>query len=137
MLKKFLARWSDEIYLVLRALTGLMFSVHGMQKVFGILSDHQPPVGSQIWIGGVIELVAGLAIAVGFLTSCAALLASGTMAVAYIQFHWRLGFGKDLFPVVNKGELAVVYALVFLYIATQGGGRFSVYAALRAKNTES
>jgi len=133
VLQKALARRSDEIYLVLRLLSGLMFMFHGLQKVVGVLTEHQPPVGSQIWIGGVIELVTGLAIAVGFFTSCAAFLASGTMAVAYIQFHWALGFGKDFFPVVNKGELALVYALLFLYIASKGGGRFSV-DALRRKN---
>lgn len=133
MLRKVLARRSDEIYLVLRLFTGLLFSVHGIQKVFGVFTDHQPPVGSQIWVGGVIEVVTGFAIAVGFFTSCAAFLASGTMAVAYVQFHWKLELGQEFLPAINKGELAVVYALVFLYIASQGGGRFSV-DALRAAN---
>ena len=58
------------------------------------------------------------------------------MAVAYLQFHWRFAFGKEFFPAINKGELAVVYALVFLYIACRGGGRFSV-DALRARKAES
>jgi putative oxidoreductase len=136
VLEKFLARREGEIYLLLRLLAGLMFSFHGIQKVFGILTDHQPALGSQIWIGGVIELVAGIAIAAGFLTSWAAFLASGTMAVAYAQFHWRLGFGKDFLPIVNKGELAIVYALLFLYIAAKGGGRVSL-DALRAQEAES
>jgi putative oxidoreductase len=136
VLRRILARRSDEIYLALRLFTGLMFAFHGIQKVFGILTDQQPPVGSQIWFGGVIELVAGLAIAAGFLTSCAAFLASGTMAIAYAQFHWKLALGKEFFPIVNKGELAVVYALLFLYIASQGGGRFSV-DALRTQKTET
>ena len=128
MLEKALARRADEIYLLLRVLTGLMFSFHGMQKVFGLFTAHPPDVGSQIWIGGVIEVVAGLAIAIGFWTSYAAFVASGTMAVAYVQFHWRLAFGGDFIPTINKGELAVVYALVFLYIASKGGGRFSLDA---------
>ena len=135
MFKKWLAPRSDEIYAALRVSTGLMFSCHGMQKIFGILTEHQPPVGSQIWVGGIIELVAGLAIAVGFFTSCAAFVASGTMAVAYVQFHWRFDFGKGFFPIVNKGELAVVYALLFLYVASQGGGRFSVDAR-RARSSD-
>jgi putative oxidoreductase len=133
VLEKILRRASDEIYLALRLLTGLMFSFHGMQKVFGVLTDHAPPVGSQVWIGGVIELVAGLAVAAGFLTSYAAFLASGTMAVAYIQFHWRGAFDRNFFPAINKGELGLVYALLFLYIASQGGGRLSVDAARGAK----
>jgi putative oxidoreductase len=58
------------------------------------------------------------------------------MAVAYVQFHWRLAFGRDFIPTINKGELAVVYALLFLYIASKGGGRFSL-DALRAPRAES
>jgi putative oxidoreductase len=135
VLEKALARRTDEIYLLLRALAGLMFSFHGMQKVFGLFTAHPPEVGSQIWFGGVIEVVAGLAIAIGFLTSWAAFVSSGTMAVAYVQFHWRLASGRDFIPTINKGELAVVYALVFLYIASKGGGRFSI-DALRAQRAE-
>jgi putative oxidoreductase len=134
MFGKALARRTDEAYLLLRFLAGLMFSFHGMQKLFGLFATQQPPVGSQIWFGGVIELVAGLTIAIGLFTSCAAFLASGTMAVAYVQFHWRFAFGKNFIPTLNKGELAVVYALLFLYVACRGGGRFSV-DAFRAQKT--
>jgi putative oxidoreductase len=131
VLDKALTRRADDAYLLLRVVCGLMFSFHGMQKVFGVLTTRQPEVGSQLWIGGVIEVVGGLAIFAGFLTSWAALLSSVTMVVAYAQFHWRFAFGKDFIPTINKGELAVVYALVFLYIACRGGGRFSL-DALRA-----
>ena len=79
------------------------------------------PLFSQAWIGGVIELVTGLAIAVGVRTTWAAFLASGTMAVAYIQFHWKLDFGSGFLPAVNGGEPALLYALLFLYIACRGG----------------
>jgi len=137
MLQKTLARRADEIYLLLRLLAGLMFSFHGMQKVFGVLSPFQPPVGSQLWVGGIIELVAGLAIAIGLFTPCAAFVASGTMAVAYLQFHWRFAFGKELFPAINKGELALLYALIFLYVACRGGGRFSVDAWRKARKGSS
>ena len=135
MLAKFLSRRSDEIYLGLRLVTGLMFTFHGLQKVIGIFTDHQPALGSQIWVGGVIEVVTGLAIAAGIFTTCAAFFASGTMAVAYVQFHWRGAFDKQFFPGINKGELAVVYAFLFLYIASQGGGRLSL-DALRVRNTD-
>ena len=105
---RFLNRYAEHAYTFLRILSGLMFSYHGMQKIFGVLGAKQPPIGSQIWIGGLIELVTGLAIALGFFTSWAAFLASGTMAVAYFQFHWKLQTGAGLLPTVNKGELAAL-----------------------------
>jgi putative oxidoreductase len=126
MLSRFLAPLTDSVYTALRIVVGLMFAFHGMQKVFGILSKFQPPVGSQLWIGGVIELVTGLMIAVGFLTVWAAFLASGTMAVAYIQFHWKFAFNSSFFPTINEGELALIYAFVFLYIACRGPGGCSL-----------
>src|SRR5262245_57646453 len=111
---------SDKAYALLRGVSGLMFSFHGMQKVLGVLTQQTSPVGSQMWIGGIIELVAGIAIALGFFTRCAALLASGTMAVAYVQFHWKFRFDEGFFPIINKGELALLYAFVFLFIAFHG-----------------
>jgi putative oxidoreductase len=121
-----LSPFSDRFYAVLRVMAGLMFAFHGVQKLFGVLTAHQPAVGSQLWIGGVIELVTGVAIAVGFFTSLAAFLASGTMAVAYIQFHWKLSGGSQLFPAVNQGELALLYSFLFLFIASRGAGPWSV-----------
>lgn len=126
MLDRLLAPRTPQAYTALRFIAGLMFSFHGMQKIFGVLSDHHPAVGSQIWIGGLIELVAGLLIAVGLGTTWAAFLASGTMAVAYTQFHWKFAGGANFFPGVNKGELAAVYAFLFLYIACRGGGAGSL-----------
>src|SRR5678815_966368 len=99
-----------------------------MQKILGVLPPaEQGPiaVGTQMWYGGMIELTCGLAIAFGVLTSWAAFLASGTMAVAYIQFHWKGQLGAQFFPAVNKGELALLYSFLFLYIACRGGGRWS------------
>jgi putative oxidoreductase len=120
------SRFPELAYALLRIAAGLMFSFHGMQKLFGVLSQFRPPVGSQLWFGGIIELTCGLAIAAGVLTRWAALLASGTMAVAYLQFHWKLDFGSKFFPTVNQGELALLYAFVFLFIASRGGGPFSL-----------
>jgi putative oxidoreductase len=123
---KFLARYSELTYALLRILASLMFMVHGAQKLFGVLGGHTPAVGSQLWVGGVIELIGGALIALGLFTRPAAFLAAGTMAVAYVQFHWKLDLGRGFWPVINKGELAVVYALLFLYIACAGGGRLSL-----------
>lgn len=121
-----LARYSDEAYALLRIVSGAMFSFHGFQKIFGILSDHTPAVGSQIWIGGILELLGGLAIAVGLRTRIAAFLCSGTMAVAYFQFHWKLQADANFFPAINKGELAALYSFVFLLIACRGAGKWGV-----------
>ncbi len=126
MLARFLEAGDDASYALLRVVAGLMFAFHGLQKVFGVLSPQQPPIGSQIWIGGLIELVTGLAIAAGAFTMCAAFLASGTMAVAYAQFHWKGSLGAKFFPAVNEGELALLYALVFLAIACRGAGPWSL-----------
>ena len=57
----------------------------------------------------------------GFQTRIAAFLCSGMMAVAYVQFHWKVQLGPNLLPAINKGELAVLYCWVFLYIACRGG----------------
>jgi putative oxidoreductase len=119
---KVLSKYSHQAYALLRIISGLMFAFHGMQKLFGILSEYpQPPVGSQMWVGGVIELAGGLLIAAGLQTRLAAFLASGTMAVAYFQFHWKFQLGSQFFPGVNQGELAVVYCFLFLYVACRGG----------------
>ena len=121
-----LTPFSEKAYALLRIVAGAMFTFHGVQKVFGVLTEQQPPMGSQLWIGGAIELVCGAAIALGFRTRLAAFLASGTMAVAYFQFHWKLRFDSAFFPTVNGGELAALYSFVFLYMACRGAGPWSL-----------
>lgn len=116
-----LAKYADHAYALLRIVTGFLFSFHGAQKILGVLTATQPPVGSQLWFGGIIELVGGLAVLLGFKSRVAAFICSGTMAVAYFQFHWKLQGGPALFPAINKGELAVLYCFVFLLIACRGG----------------
>jgi putative oxidoreductase len=123
---KRLARYSDHAYALLRIVSGFMFSVHGAQKVLGVLAGMQPPVGSQLWIGGVIELLGGLAIMLGLRTRWAAFVCSGEMAVAYFQFHWKFQMGTAFFPAVNKGELAVLYCFVFLFIACRGAVKWGM-----------
>ena len=118
---KQLAKYTDHAYAALRIIAGFMFAFHGAQKTLGMFSDFQPPVGSQLWFGGIIELIGGLAVMLGYQTRIAAFLCSGEMAVAYFQFHWKLQMGPKLFPAVNKGELAVIYCFVFLLIACRGG----------------
>ena len=122
----FLAAHTEHAYALLRVVSGALFTFHGVQKVFGVLTDQQPSLGSQIWVGGVIELVCGALIALGLFTRWAAFLVSGTMAVAYFQFHWKFQFGSAFFPAVNGGELAVLYCFVFLFMACKGSGIWSL-----------
>jgi putative oxidoreductase len=123
ILERVLAPHATKAYTLLCIITGLLFAFHGAQKLFGWFMPPgvEIPVMSQAWIGGVIELVTGIAIALGVKTSWAAFLASGTMAVAYIQFHWKFAFGSAFLPAVNGGEPALVYCFLFLYIACRGG----------------
>jgi len=120
---RFLAKFENAAYALLRIVAGLLFAFHGVQKMFGVLSDQpQPEMFSLVWIGGIIELVGGFLIAIGFQTRLAAFLCSGTMAVAYIKFHWKLQTDQNFFPAINQGELAVVYCFLFFFIACRGGG---------------
>jgi putative oxidoreductase len=123
---KWLEKYADYAYALLRIVTGFIFSFHGAQKILGVLSQFQPPTWSQLWFGGIIELVCGLMVLLGLQTRAAAFLSSGTMAVAYIQYHWKFQTGAQLFPAMNKGELALLYSLVFLLIACRGGVKWSL-----------
>ncbi|HYA26396.1 MAG TPA: DoxX family protein [Thermodesulfovibrionales bacterium] len=118
---KQLEKYTDHAYALLRIMTGFMFSFHGAQKILGVYSELQPAVGSQLWLGGIIELVGGLAVMLGLRTRLAAFLCSGEMAIAYFQFHWKFQIGPAFFPTLNKGELAALYCFVFFFIACRGG----------------
>jgi len=137
MLKTVLSPFAESVYAAIRIVTGLMFSFHGMQKILGILRPFPAPaIGSQTWFGGMIELVAGFLIAAGLFTRCAAFVASGTMAVAYWQFHVFLndkatGIGKFI-PAINNGSAAALYCFLFLYVACKGAGKWSIDARREA-----
>ena len=123
---KKLERYADYAYALLRIMAGIMFSFHGAQKLLGLFAQSQPPVGSQLWFAGIIELVGGLAVMLGFGTRVAAFICSGEMAVAYFQAHWKFQIGPEFFPNVNQGELAALYCFVFLLIACKGGVKWSL-----------
>lgn len=128
---RFLGKFSPQVYALMRIVVGLMFFQHGGQKILGLFggmgeSGGTAPVGSLMFVAGLIELVGGLLVAVGFKANIAAFVSSGQMAVAYFMAH----ASRALVPIQNGGELAVVYAFVFLYIAVRGSGIWSVDAAM-------
>jgi len=125
MLKK-MSVFSDEAYALLRIVAGLCFAFHGWQKAQNLYANGFSALPPQIVLGAAIELVGGLLIASGIKTRPAAFLCSGTMAVAYIQFHWKLALGSNFFPAVNKGELALLYCFLFLHMACRGGVRWAL-----------
>jgi putative oxidoreductase len=124
-MQRVLGPFEPLLYTLLRIVAGLLFACHGAQKLFGVLGGHQMPLASQMGMAGIVEFVGGLMIAVGFLTSYAAFIASGEMAVAYFQAHAPGGF----WPIQNKGELAVLNCFLFLFIAARGTGPFGVSSA--------
>jgi putative oxidoreductase len=126
-MRRILGPYSEVIFAVLRVVAGLMFACHGAQKLFGAFGGQQMPIASLMGLAGIIEFVGGLLIAVGLLTSWAAFLSSGEMAAAYFMAHAPQGS----LPILNKGELSVVYCFLFLYIAARGAGRYSLDASLR------
>lgn len=111
-----LGRLTPYLYGLLRIVAGVLFAFHGAQKLFGMFGGRQVALVSQFGLAGGIELVCGLLIAIGLLTSLAAFLASGEMAAAYFIAHYPQG----PIPIQNGGELALLYCFLFLYIASRG-----------------
>ena len=133
----FLGRYSAYVYAIVRIVTGFLFMWHGSQKLLGFVPQMPPPAAGAapeglsplMAVGGTIELVGGLLIMIGLFTGIAAFLASGMMAVAYFTVHFSI---NAFLPIVNKGELAVVYCFLFLYIASRGSGVWSVDSVFRS-----
>jgi putative oxidoreductase len=128
-----LNRYVDPLYCILRLIIGLMFASHGGQKILGFPPGGHGAGEGSLLIGAWIELVGGLLIAFGLLTRIAAFISSGEMAVAYFMVH---AAGKALdhspaateqfFPLLNKGEPAVLYCFIFLFIFFYGPGRYAL-----------
>ena len=128
---QYLNKFSPHAFALLRIVAGLLFLQHGAQKLFGLLggfgeSGGTAPLFSLMGLAGVIEFFGGLLVALGLFASWAAFVASGQMAVAYFMAHAPQGF----FPIQNRGELAVLYCFIFLYVATRGAGVWSIDGAM-------
>lgn len=122
--------WAPRALSLLRIVAGFMFIAHGTMKYFGFPlagSGGPPALFSMIGIAGALEIVGGVLVMIGLFTRCSAFVLSGLMAFAYFIAHAPQGF----WPIVNKGELAALYAFVFLYLAAAGGGPWSVDALFR------
>ena len=125
-----LALYTDLIYSLFRFFAGALFLFHGTQKLFSFPGDRPPAdLASLAGLAGIIETTGGLMIALGIYAAPAAFIASGTMAVAYFLRHAERGF----LPIVNRGELAVLYCFSFLLIATLGSGKYSVDRLWRSR----
>lgn len=131
MNKERLAAFTPHMLAILRVITALLFMQHGLQKLFGF-----PPGGFEsgplvLWsltgIAGILETFGGFAILIGFCTRTVAFLLSGEMAVAYFLIHLTGSLGKPMgfFPVVNGGDLAILFSFVFLFFFVAGPGSFS------------
>lgn len=132
----FFADWTPRLLSVLRVIAAFLFMAHGAQKLFGFLAPAgatSPPLMSQMGIGGVLEFFGGLLLLLGLFTRPVAFILSGMMAVAYFQSHAPGGF----WPLQNKGELAVLYCFVFLFLSVAGGGEWSLDRLLRGDGRAS
>lgn len=118
----FMKPYSEHTYALMRIIAGFLFLWHGSQKLLGIPPMAYDPPAYITYVAGGIELIGGALIMIGLFTAPAAILASGLMAAAYWMAHGT----NDLLPILNKGELAMMYCFVFLYISTKGSGMWSV-----------
>ena len=121
--------WGPRILTVLRVMAGLLFLDHGTQKLLGFppSANPGPALLSLMGIQGLIELVGGVLIVVGLFTRPVAFILCGDMAVAYFMSHAPNSF----FPIANRGDAAILYCFVFLYLAAAGGGAWSLDTSRR------
>lgn len=130
-MERWLGKYSDPIYALMRFVIGMLFACHGAQKLFGLLGGQSQLDNPLMVLAGIIEFFGGGLVALGLFAGTAAFIASGCMAVAYFKAHAPGGF----WPIVNRGELAVVYCFAFLFIASRGSGRFSLDALMNKRGS--
>lgn len=128
----FHVKWGPRLLSVLRIIAAFLLLQHGLQKVFGVLMPPAQPGAPQshgefqlfslMGVAGILEFVGPVLLLLGLFTRPVAFILSGLMAVAYFMGHAPGGF----WPILNRGELAVIYCFVFLYLAAAGGGAWSL-----------
>ena len=131
-LDSFYTTWTPRFLSVLRIISAFLFMAHGSQKLFNYPPSPNGAVAitSLMGVAGILEFFGGLLLLVGLLTRPVAFLLSGMMAVAYFMAHAPSGF----LPLVNRGETAVLYCFIFLFLAVAGGGVWSLDNLLRRDN---
>lgn len=128
-----LARFTPQILSILRIMAALLLLQHGLMKFFGFPaappSGFPPAMFSLYWFAGLIEIVGGVLLLIGLFSRWTAFILSGQLAFAYFLGH----AGQNFYPILNRGEAAILFCFVFLYLAAAGPGPWSVDAA-RAKS---
>jgi putative oxidoreductase len=133
-LDSFYATWTPRVLSVLRIVTAFLFIAHGTQKLFNYPASPNGAVAinSMMGVAGILEVFGGFLLLLGLFTRPVAFLLSGQMAVAYFMVHVPSGF----LPLVNRGEAAVLYCFIFLFLAVAGGGEWSVDRLLTRDRNE-
>jgi len=130
VLERYCLRYAPYVLSIVRIAVALLFLEHGLSRLFGWPSPiPYPPAFTMYWFAGLIELVGALLVLPGLWTRPAALLMSGEMACAYFLSHAPRGF----FPILNRGDGAVLFCFIFLYLAFAGPGPWSLDALWRRK----
>jgi putative oxidoreductase len=127
--KMFFSRYETEVYFALRLIAGFLFLWHGSQKLFDVPHAAHVIPSYIVFIAGPIEFFGGLLVMIGLWTRWAAFICSGEMAFAY----WIAHGSHALLPLLNGGELAIIYCFLFLFISAYGSGKFSVDHLLEKK----
>ena len=127
-----LKKYEKQLYAILRIVVGILFLLHGTQKLF-----NYPPLPPKVVLsfyiiafGGTVELIGGILICIGLWTRAAAFIGSGEMAYAY----WTVHAHRALLPLVNMGELAVIFCFLFLFMAAYGSGIWSIDSILKGQS---
>ncbi len=129
----FRQKYNDIFYTIFRVVIGLLFAVHGAQKIFGLFGGTAQSIMSTeglnlagvnlMWVAGIIELLGGLLIAVGLWTGISAVISALDMLAAYFVGHFSLAMPL---PYQNRGELTLVYLAAFIFLLLMGGGKYSL-----------
>ena len=122
----------EQAYALLRIVSGFLFIWHGSQKLFNFPLEFPYPLNTLMQAAGLIEVVGGALIMIGFFSRPIAFLCSGTMAFAYWMAHGT----RDLFPILNGGEISALYCFLFLFIATKGSGIWSLDSLMNRNDGE-
>ncbi len=125
--------FADITLSLLRVVSGALFMQHGAQKLFGVLGREEAvAVVSLMGLAGALELVGGLALVLGLYTRPVAFILSGQMATAYFMAH----FSQAFWPIMNRGELPILYCFLFLFFSAAGGGSYSLDGLVRKKTAD-